>query len=380
MRSLKIKNFKCFKDKEINFRNLTVLAGGNGAGKSTVIQSLLLFAQSFDRKDFINNPKKLYINDYYCELGSSSNILHYDAEDEYIEFTFKDKNSKVTEVITNIDQIDSNILNISNIEDLNKQLNDDDNNALSFIAYFDFISADRFGPKAFHYTDSNFSRIKVGKLGEYSALVLEKNKFHRKFDLLKKVNYWLSEIFGYVYINTKYDKETNIAMFKIKNKVSGEYESPMNMPYGVSYLLPIIISCLVRQIPKEELFEDFKTKVNENEIVIIENPEAHLHPSAQSELGRFLAEMSNYMQIIIETHSEHIINGIRLGTLEDDLDQNEILINFFENHEDELEPNIVEINIDKFNDLTDWPRDFFDQQEKDISKIFKHRRELRNDS
>ena len=45
MRSLRIENFKCFQDKTINFSNLTVLAGGNGAGKSTVIQSLLILAQ-----------------------------------------------------------------------------------------------------------------------------------------------------------------------------------------------------------------------------------------------------------------------------------------------------------------------------------------------
>ena len=65
MRSLRIENFKCFQDKTINFSNLTVLAGGNGAGKSTVIQSLLILAQSFDRKDFENIPKIIYLNDYY---------------------------------------------------------------------------------------------------------------------------------------------------------------------------------------------------------------------------------------------------------------------------------------------------------------------------
>jgi predicted ATPase len=166
-------------------------------------------------------------------------------------------------------------------------------------------------------------------------------------------------------------------MFKIKNHPKGDYESPVNMPYGVSYLLPIIVSCLVRQIPKDRLFENYNQEDEENELVIIENPEAHLHPFAQSKLGYFLAKMSKHVQIIIETHSEHIINGIRLATLEEDIDQNEI-INFLESNEDSIQPNIKEISIDQFSDLTDWPRGFFDQQEADISKIFKHKRELRN--
>lgn len=165
-------------------------------------------------------------------------------------------------------------------------------------------------------------------------------------------------------------KEVNVAMIKIQNRKDGNPENPMNMPYGISYVLPIIVSCLVRLIPKEKLFEDYRSRVEENEIVIIENPEAHLHPKAQSKLGYFLAHMSNYMQIVVETHSEHIINGIRLATLEDTFDQKNICINFFESNEDTFEPNIIKIQIDEMSDLSDWPKGFFDQQSLDIGKNF----------
>lgn len=50
-----------------------------------------------------------------------------------------------------------------------------------------------------------------------------------------------------------------------------------------------------------------------NVIFIIENPEAHLHPAAQSRIGKFLQIISlSGVQIIVETHSEHVIDGIRL--------------------------------------------------------------------
>jgi len=377
MRELSIKNFKCFEKQKIRFKNLTILAGGNGAGKSTVIQPFLLLAQTFKRKDFVNIPKMLYLNDYYCELGSSERLRNYDANDDYIEFSFTDKNDQCININTVVDKHDVNTFNIVNFQEIADITNQEKSNALNFVAYFEFISADRYGPKSFHHTDSNFSRINVGKLGEYTALILNQHGFKSLSttdgDLLFNVNKWLCTIFGYVQITTSFIEEANIAMIKVKNNPKGEYESPMNMPYGVSYLLPIIVSCLVRQIAKEELFEDYKSDTEENELIIIENPEAHLHPSAQSKLGYFLAKMSKNVQIIVETHSEHIINGIRLATLEDDIDNNEIQINFFESKNDDEKPYIKEIMIDKFSDLSDWPEGFFDQQEQDISEIFKSR-------
>lgn len=325
--------------------------------------------------EYLNDyPKILYLNDYYCNLGSSKRLLNYNANEDTIEFTFTDKNNQFVEFVTQKDENDLNILNIIKV---NEPKEKNTSNVLNLFQYFDFIGADRFGPKSFHYTDSNFSRINVGRYGEYTALVLNshgsKSLETMKNDLLFNVNFWLTEIFGYVQVDTDFYEKANIAMIEVKNHPKGKYESPVNMPYGVSYLLPIIVSCLVRQIPKKELFDDYVPTIEENEMVIIENPEAHLHPSAQSKLGYFLTKMSNYVQIIIETHSEHIINGIRLATLEEDVDHNEITINFFESQEDTLEPNIKCIKIDDMSDLTDWPKGFFDQQTQDIGTIFRNR-------
>lgn len=367
MRSINIKNFKCFKDETINFRNLTVLAGGNGAGKSTVIQSFLLITQNINKSNFDNPSKIMYLNDYYCNLGSANSLLHHNSDEEYIELTFFDDYNHIKFNLTK-DLYDSNILD-SHISGYKTPLD--------FVKYFDFIGADRLGPKSFHQIDANFSRISVGRQGEYTALVLNNNKLKNLVDnegrLLSKVNFWLSEIFGNVQVNTKFDDEAGIAVLKIKNHIRGEYQSSLNMPYGVSYLLPIIVSCMVRQVEKSELYENYDGTGEENEMVIIENPEAHLHPSAQSKLGYFLAKMSMKMQIIVETHSEHIINGIRLATLEDEINHEKIIINFFESSQDGLEPNITEIEIDEFNDLTDWPKGFFDQQAMDIGKIYQER-------
>ncbi|MCT7444111.1 DUF3696 domain-containing protein [Aliarcobacter cryaerophilus] len=372
MRSLTIKNFKCFDDKRVNFRNLTVLAGGNGAGKSTVIQSILLFAQSFEKNSDNQIPVKLFLNDYYCELGSSERLNNEDSDKELIEFIFEDNNNKSVTFKYEEDENDSNILKIRNLDNVIDEKKG--TNVLNFLHYFDFIGADRFGPRTFHHTDKNFSMLRVGKLGEYTALVLDKYKWIRfddeSGDLLLNVNNYMSEIFGFIRVNSDFIKNANIAMLEIKNHPKLDFQSPVNMPYGVSYVLPIIVSCLVRQLPKNKLLDEYSI-LEENELIIIENPEAHLHPSAQSKLGYFLAKMSKKVQIIVETHSEHIINGIRLATLENVISNDDVIINFLERKESEIEPEVKEINLNQLGDLSDWPKGFFDQQALDSFNIIK---------
>ena len=73
---------------------------------------------------------------------------------------------------------------------------------------------------------------------------------------------------------------------------------PTNVGFGYTYILPIVLSGLI---------------ANQGEILIIENPEAHLHPKAQSRLVEFLSLVaSTEVQLMIESHSEHILNALRI--------------------------------------------------------------------
>jgi predicted ATPase len=105
-------------------------------------------------------------------------------------------------------------------------------------------------------------------------------------------------------------------------------------------------------------------------MVIVENPEAHLHPSAQSKLGRFLAKIANSgVQIILETHSDHIINGIRIAIKKGLIKNEEVIFNSFSKGK-KLGENIVEkIFIDKEGKLDKWPKGFFDQYENDMMEL-----------
>ena len=104
---------------------------------------------------------------------------------------------------------------------------------------------------------------------------------------------------------------------------------------------------------------------------IVENPEAHLHPSGQSRIGKFLARMAaSGLQVVVETHSEHVINGVRIATLvANDLLPGDAIINYFSVQNKKVE--VEEITIKPDGDLTSWPVGFFDQEQRDFAEMTK---------
>ena len=362
MKKLIIKNFKCFENMEVDFKGLTILAGANGAGKSTVIQVLLLLKQSYDIHNVsLDAMKYLYLNDYYCELGTIGEVLYAGFEgDDSLCFTFEHNNGAIREIKCR-GNIGENKLNI--LESYGNDIEKEKLTTTNFLEDFDFISADRFGPKNFHHADGNFSEMKVGKLGEYTSLILNKEIDNGQF--VEALNSALSFIFGTVYIEPKSIDEANIFMYKIRNTkdTSLGFKTPVNMPYGVSYVLPILVSCLIRLYKRGVTEDALKT-------ILVENPEAHLHPGSQSRLGIFLAQMANQgLQVILETHSDHIINGIRIAIKRKDISHENVLFNFFEQGDLVGQNTIREINIFEDGNLSDWPKGFFDQYENDLMDL-----------
>lgn len=377
MKKIVIKNFKCFEEQEVNFKNLTILAGANGSGKSTVIQVLLLFLQSSKKHNF----GELLLNGYYIEAGTAGNILYENAKEDYISFELFFDNGKNLLYKYNIKNRDSRILELeykknidSEDEVLVKKASSEivkrTTGLLEDFLQLDFISADRYGPKLVYKTNNVDDSI--GKYGEfvpyiidqYKLDILENKKVYFNSDianssLITEINNWLGYILDGVRIDTEVINNVNISMLKMTNypQTILDYKSPTHMPYGASYVLPIILGCLLHS-------ESGYKKV------IIENPEAHLHPSAQSKLGKFLAKMAYAgVQIIIETHSDHIINGIRIAIKNKEISNNDVIFNSFSKGEELGENFVEEIYIDENGRLNKWPEGFFDQYEKDMMEL-----------
>jgi predicted ATPase len=130
---------------------------------------------------------------------------------------------------------------------------------------------------------------------------------------------------------------------------------PTNTGFGLSFVLGIIVAGLAAQ---------------PNTILIVENPEAHLHPRAQSNLGEFLGRVSaGGTQVFVETHSEHVVNGIRRMIKQTILTPEIGRFFFFSKASNAFEPSVLPISVTPSGDFSAWPEGFFDQLDNDLSVI-----------
>jgi predicted ATPase len=233
---------------------------------------------------------------------------------------------------------------------------------MNFYSRTHYVAADRLGSQEYYKKINLNDFISVDKKGENLATVLfelQKDliKINKKLylgdgnELEEQVGKWLSQIFDTkVEIKVKDSSHTFEILFTIKGK---QYK-PTNVGFGYSYILPIIVSGLIAK---------------EGEILIIENPEAHLHPKAQSELTKFLAKVASCgVQIFIESHSEHILNGLQVTAKQEEFEitNEDINILYFHDNEDTY---FTQIPLKPNGKIEVWKDGFFDQSEKDLDTI-----------
>ncbi len=100
--------------------------------------------------------------------------------------------------------------------------------------------------------------------------------------------------------------------------------------------------------------------------MLIENPEVHLHPAGQALMGRFLAEVAQTgVQVIVETHSDHLLNGIRRAVKANLIESQEVMIHFFRARTSDA-PQVLSPTVDSSGNIDAWPQGFFDQFDKDM--------------
>jgi predicted ATPase len=148
----------------------------------------------------------------------------------------------------------------------------------------------------------------------------------------------------------KFGHEVNVA-----TGVNGQMHDLTHVGVGVSQVLPIVVMCLL---------------ADSGSILILEQPELHLHPKVQTRLGDFLvATALQGKQCIVETHSEHLLNRVRLRIAADPKDElREKTKVYFVEHEGRTAV-CREVQINAYGAIEDWPKDFFDQTEKELERI-----------
>ena len=377
MYNLEIENFKCFTKKSIPLNRLSILAGANGNGKSTAIQALLFLRRTIEHcakwdeneyKYYDTNGLNVELNGAYClALGNSFLVTPRNATPEFIAIGLKYANESFQVDYEIDDEIHLHLKpkNVQNTLSENKSF---------FMQEFYYLNAERMGPrisqgiKFYDFPNSGFQGEFVAQLisdtnSNYTFEIEEirRNPKSKNPRLEQQVNAWLGELMPGVSVSAKYDADTHSAQIKVDNYYTkGDSTIATNIGFGISYVLPILVTGLIAK---------------KGSFMIVENPEAHLHPAAQSKIGRFLAIVANAgVNVIIETHSDHVINGIQVSCAKNEIDHGNVIINFFSQNNNSLQPEIESITINKKGELSNWPKGFFDQTQIDFAELFNLRK------
>ena len=382
MKGIEIENFKCFIRKSIPLNQLTILAGANGGGKSTVVQALLFLRRTIEhcaewKKDIgqyhYKEPNKLNVelNGPYClALGTSDLIIPKNTSPDYTAITFScdDKMKESFQVVYSVDDKVNLWLTPTDVKNnmpVTKTL---------FMQEFYYLNAERVGPRI-NQGVKFYDYPNAGYQGEFVAQLIADTETNYKFEVDKtrrnpnskskrleqQVNAWLNELMPGVSISALYNIETHSAQIKVDNiYTKGKATIATNIGFGISYVLPIIVTGLIAK---------------KDSMMIVENPEAHLHPGAQSKIGRFLAMVANSgVNVIVETHSDHVINGIQIACAKKETETDKITINFFSQNEFDKQPQVESISINSKGELSKWPKGFFDQSQIDFAELHKYRK------
>ncbi|MBS3028949.1 MAG: DUF3696 domain-containing protein [Dolichospermum sp. DET50] len=252
-------------------------------------------------------------------------------------------------MVDNIDNIYQKIAS----EWLHKSLN---------FSHIHYISADRLGPQEYYLKSTINKFPNVGAKGEFTVNLLYKKRddlVNEKLclgedakTLATQTEEWLNEIFNGAKVEVP-SSQSNILELLFNTSASKDRFRPANVGFGYSYILPIVVSGLIAK---------------EGEILIVENPEAHLHPKAQSRLAKFLAKVSSCgVQVFIESHSDHILNALRIAVLDDIITHEDLSILYFQQNPEQP---VVKIPVQPNGGIEEWPEGFFDQMDKDFARLF----------
>lgn len=381
LKNLSIKNFKNIEEEKFELSNLTIFTGLNSSGKTSVLQSLLLLSRKYSLQPSAD------LNHYTSFFSKFSEVRNkYLKEDITTIVATSEKGEEYTYTLNEqgIEEVDYSILkklapaikkSISSEENKKNKSKEDfleyiekianmTSNLFSYENSLYYLSANRIGPE-------DISQIshekKVGINGEYLVGYLAQNKLKnvdsviQKFEdnatLAYQVDKWLKDILG-IDISANLDIVDDMHA-KLSFDIEGVTKlSPLNVGSGNSYLLKLLILCL---------------SCVKGDIVIIENPEIHLHPKAQAKLGEFFSFLAeNGIQIILETHSEHLINKVRYQVKKNEISNKKVHIYY----KASIRDNFTAIDIDNTGHFVDkedrripFPTGFFDASLENLMEI-----------
>ncbi|MDE0101890.1 MAG: DUF3696 domain-containing protein [Bryobacterales bacterium] len=364
LEKIEICNFKCFEELKLRCAPITLLCGLNGMGKSSVIQAILLLRQSFQAGRL--QKGQLVLGGALLDLGTSTDVFFEDADNETLGFGIHIHGEaepwfRSFDYIRDVEQLEATPAQATISERLSQ--------VPPFGGQVIYVEADRVGPRTLYPQSKILAQMgDFGKRGQMAWNLLH----DRQFDLMDSrdarceglarrrmidaVDHWLQDVSPGAHLELRAIREADsiTAGFRFDRDgdvVTSRYRAT-NVGFGLSYVLPVLLAMLSEG----------------GTLVLIENPEAHLHPRGQTRLAELAVRAAcSGVQLFVETHSDHFLDGVRIAVRNGLLAPEDIAIHYFERSGTRAVVSSPVLDCD--GRLSHWPVGFFDQHQDNLVKL-----------
>lgn len=370
IRKIDVENFKSLRNVTLNLGALSILAGRNGSGKSSLVQALLCVNQLTRTAPGIVPSLDLKS----LRLGTVQDIVYQFATDEVravvLRASIKEDGQEVSEEY---------VLPVSRDNYGKEKLPLQDGGTCSIsLGNVRWLFSNRKPPETIHeYSSDAVDAHEIGKYGEYAVANLlrhgdeevvralcriDQNTKQLHLDLRSQVTAWM-QVFAEaasVRADAGPTSDTALLHYEFGAGESKRSFSPENVGVGLSSVLPVLVMVLMAK---------------PGDLLIVEDPESDLHPRAQSDLAQLFAQAATAgIQIVIETHSDHIVNGARIAVKKGFLSKDELRIAFCKRNVEWVDRRPVgeqfsyvnNLEVDENGEIQDPPHEFLDEWGRQI--------------
>ncbi len=367
---LELRHFKCFELLKLPLAPLTLLSGTNASGKSSVLQSLVLLHQTMREHEW---STRIRLNGNVTRLGTVSDVVDQVKGTNHFEIGLIDEDSSCYwsfvgdrgDMSMQVDKVNVSGTITDGPLILHHLLpNRAEEAAMSLVSRvrdLTYITAEREGPREIYTLEDQHAVSVVGPQGENAVSVLYRGRDERITEeltmenapptLLRQVGARLETFFQGCAVDVQQIPNANAVTLGVRTSLETGFLRPVHCGFGITQVLPIIVAAL---------------SATKGSIFLIENPEVHLHPAGQALMGQFLADVSRSgVQVIVETHSDHILNGVRRSVRSERIPAEGVTIHFFRQRTPEA-VQVLSPTLDSSGSIDFWPQGFFDQFDKDV--------------
>jgi predicted ATPase len=369
---LDLENFKCFELLRLPLAPLTLLSGPNASGKSSILQALVLLHQTIREHEW---SVRLMLNGNSIKLGTVSDVVDkihgrktfkigVTDDGRIYQWSFTGDRTDMSMVVDDV------VVDNKKSEDhpehlrflLPTTLGKSDSRLAKRLRGLSYLTAERVGPREVYSLEDRQIAEVVGPAGEHAASVLQWGRDETVIDglvrsnapntRLRQVEERMRMFFPGCSLILHQIPQVNAVTLGLRTSDDTDFHRPVHVGFGLTQVLPIVVAALSASV---------------EDIILIENPEVHLHPAGQALMGQFLAEVANAgIQIIVETHSDHVLNGIRRSVKAEILKPELVAVHFFRPRSLDGSQ-VISPLIDKTGNIDTWPEGFFDQFDKDMN-------------